>query len=364
MKEIREGKAKLFISDKVFFNPKMELCRDVSSLAVGAYCEEAGGIRVVDGLCGSGARGVRYAKENEIGEVQFVDVEEEACKLAERNAKLNGLKNYRVHCSHINDFLFHNREFGWVEIDPFGTPIGYLHAAMTSFRKGGVLSVTATDTAVLCGAHSKACLKIYGAAPIDNEYCHEIGLRILAGVIVRFASSMNFKSEFLLSMSAQHYFKLFVKLKLGAEGAVESIKELGYISHCPKCLNREWRFNPPVLKESCPLCGGKFQHAGPLFLGELWDAEFISRMRKLNMEREYSNKWKIDELLELMEEEAGMPPTYFDLHKLAEKLRKSSPNFESFIKKVKEIGYGVSRTHFKRNSIRTDATVRELSSIF
>jgi tRNA (guanine26-N2/guanine27-N2)-dimethyltransferase len=365
VKRVKEGKAELVLSEKVFFNPKMEFCRDVSSLAVGAYGKEVGrGLRVVDGLCATGVRGVRYAKENEVDEVHFVDVEEDACRLAERNAKLNKLKNYKVHCSHINDFLFHNREFDWVEIDPFGTPIGYLHAAMTSFRKEGMLSVTATDTAVLCGAHSKACLKVYGATPIDNEYCHEIGLRILAGVIVRFASSMNFRSQFCLSLSAQHFFKLFVKLELGAEGAVESVRKLGYISHCPKCLNREWRFNPPLLKESCPVCGGRFQHAGPLFLGELWDVEFIKRMRELNEQRDYLNKWKIDEVLEVMEEEAGMPPTYFDLHKIAKKTKKSPPNFQSFMEKLRGRGYRVSRTHFKRNSIRTDAGIKEISSLF
>jgi len=366
MKRTNEGEAELVLSEKVFFNPQMELCRDISSLAAGAYCEDFGKrMHLVDGLCATGARGVRYAKENScVGRVEFVDVKEDACKLAERNAKLNKLKDYEVHCCHINDFLFHNRGFDWVEIDPFGTPLPYLQSALASFRKKGMLSITATDTAVLCGAHPKACLKNYGARPIDNEYCHETGVRILAGAVVRHASSLNLGAEFCLSLSAQHFFKLFVRLGAGAKEAVENVKKLGYISHCPKCLNREWRLNPPVLKEKCPRCGGKFEHAGPLFLGELWDVRFLREMRGINQQRNYANKWKIDELLALMEEESGMPPTYFDLHKVAEKLRKSPPNFENFISKLRGKGFRVSRTHFKRNSVRSNAGIKDVSSAF
>lgn len=362
----REGNAELIISEKVFFNPQMEFCRDVSSLAAGAYCRELGRkIHVVDGLCATGARGIRYKLENDcIGRVEFVDMDENACKLAGRNAKLNKLRNYKVHCCHINDFLFHKRGFDWVEIDPFGTPLPYLQSALASFRKEGMLSVTATDTAVLCGAHHKACLKNYGAVPIDNEYCHEIGVRILAGVIVRSAATLNLSAEFYLSLSAQHFFKIFAKLKAGADGAVTGMKKLGYISHCPKCLNREWRFNPPLLKERCPRCGGRFEHAGPLFLGELWNAEFLMRMREMNQERDYSNKERIDETLVIMEEEVGMPPTYFDLHKVAKKMKRSPPNFESFIRKLKEGGLKVSKTHFKRNSIRSNGGIKEISSAF
>ncbi len=366
MKKTNEGKAELVLSEKVFFNPQMEFCRDISSLAVGAYCEEVGRkIHLVDGLCASGVRGIRYKLENDcVGRVEFVDMDEHACKLAERNAKLNKLKNYQVHCCHINDFLFHNRHFDWVEIDPFGTPLPYLQSALASFKREGMLSVTATDTAVLCGAHYKACLKNYGAMPIDNEYCHEIGVRILAGAIVRFASSLNLGTEFYLSLSAQHFFKIFARVKAGADEAVASMKKMGHISHCPKCLNREWRFNPPILKEKCPRCGGKFEHAGPLFLGELWNVRFLRDMREINEERNYAKRAEIDEMLALMEGEAGMPPTYFDLHKVAGKLRKSPPNFESFMKRLRERGFKVSRTHFKRNSVRTNAGLDDVLSAF
>lgn len=146
--KVNEGKAQLNLTDKVFFNPQMEFCRDISSIGVGAYCEEIGKrIHVVDGLCATGVRGIRYKLESScVGKVEFVDMDENACKLAERNAKLNKLRNYEVHCCHINDFLFHNKRFDWVELDPFGTPLPYLQSALASFRK--------QDAFGYCNGHS------------------------------------------------------------------------------------------------------------------------------------------------------------------------------------------------------------------
>ncbi|MCK4405733.1 MAG: tRNA (guanine-N1)-methyltransferase, partial [Hadesarchaea archaeon] len=49
----------------VFYNPHMELCRDISVSAVQVLAGELGSIRVCDSLAGVGARGLRYAKEVE-----------------------------------------------------------------------------------------------------------------------------------------------------------------------------------------------------------------------------------------------------------------------------------------------------------
>jgi tRNA (guanine26-N2/guanine27-N2)-dimethyltransferase len=48
---------------KVFYNPRMELCRDLSVSVVQVLADELGSIRVCDPLAGVGARGIRYAKE-------------------------------------------------------------------------------------------------------------------------------------------------------------------------------------------------------------------------------------------------------------------------------------------------------------
>jgi tRNA (guanine26-N2/guanine27-N2)-dimethyltransferase len=366
LKKIEEGKVRLVLSSKVFFNPEMEFCRDISTIAVQAYANDSKKrISIVDGLCASGVRGIRYRKENSnIGKVVFVDVSSDACKLARRNAELNKLRNFEVHKCDVNDFLYHNRGYNVVEIDPFGTPLPYLYDSINSFKKEGLLSVTATDTAVLCGAHSNACIKNYGAFPLDNEYCHETGIRILIGAIARIAASLNFGIEAYFSLSRQHFLKVFIKLKSGADVALLNVKRCGFISHCSNCLNREVHFGiNATLNEKCS-CGARFKHAGPLFLGELWNEEFVKGMLKINESRNYRNKWRIANLLLTIGREAKLPATYYDLHKISEKTKKTPKRLEFVIQKLREAGFKAERTHFKENSIRTNANVEVIKGIY
>lgn len=366
LKKVEEGEARLGLSSKVFFNPEMEFCRDVSTIAVQAYADDSKKrISIVDGLCASGVRGIRYKKENSnVGKVVFVDASSDACKLAKRNAKLNKLKNFEVHKCDVNDFLYHNRGYDVVEIDPFGTPLPYLYNSINSFKREGLLSVTATDTAVLCGAHSNACIKNYGAVPLDNEYCHETGIRILIGAIARIAASLNFGVEVYFSLSRQHFFKVFIKLRSGADGALLNVKRCGFISHCSNCLNREVHFGiNAVLNEKCG-CGGKFKHAGPLFLGELWNEKFVKDMLEINEGRNYKNKFRIENLLLSILREARLPATYYDLHKISEKTKKTPKRLEFVIQKLREAGFKAERTYFKENSVRTDASVEVIKRIY
>lgn len=41
--------------------------------------------------------------------------------------------------------------FDVVDLDPYGTPAMFLDSAMQSVKDGGLMLVTATDMAVLCG---------------------------------------------------------------------------------------------------------------------------------------------------------------------------------------------------------------------
>ena len=42
-----------------------------------------------------------------------------------------------------------------VDLDPYGSPAMFLDAAVQCVTDGGLLCVTATDLAVLCGNHSE-----------------------------------------------------------------------------------------------------------------------------------------------------------------------------------------------------------------
>jgi len=59
MIRVKEGAASISLSGGVFYNPEMELCRDVSSLAIGAIGAGGGKLHILDAMCASGIRGIR-----------------------------------------------------------------------------------------------------------------------------------------------------------------------------------------------------------------------------------------------------------------------------------------------------------------
>jgi len=353
MRTIGEGAAKIKLSKGVFYNPEMEICRDISSIAVGAVGEK---IDICDAFSATGIRGIRYKKENKnVGKVTFVELSKKGTRLIKENIRLNNVRGATVVRDDANRFLFDN-EFGLVEVDPFGSPVPYLYSTIRSFKrkKAGYLSVTATDTAVLCGAHRGACIKNYGAMPIDNEFCHETGARILIGKMARTASEFNFGIVPFFSFSHRHFIKVFVRLERGAEKAIEGMKSMGYLSYCEKCTNREW--SPLVLSKKCR-CGHPFQHGGPLWLGKLGEKNFIKSMRDINDARNYALKKNIGKILWRMEREAEMPPFYYDLHLLCKKMGIPALSIDKVIEKIRKKGYLGCRTHFRDNGIKTDASL-------
>lgn len=58
---------------------------------------------------------------------------------------------------------------GWdlIDVDPFGSCLPFLEAALVGVRDGGLLAVAATDMAVLCGTRgSQVCEHVVGCLKI------------------------------------------------------------------------------------------------------------------------------------------------------------------------------------------------------
>lgn len=358
--EAAEGKARLRLPKGTFFNPEMKLCRDYSILAIRAALKGKRGIRAVDATTATGVRAIRYKKECKgiVGSIFLVDMNASAARAAAANVRLNKLKNAKaVKASFARFCQSENAREGFslIELDPFGSPVPLLYDAARASRHGTLLSVTATDMAVLCGAHPKACLKNYQAKPLNSPYCHEVAIRILMGKIARTASEFNFGIMPLASLSHLHYVKVFALLEQGAEKAVASIKELGFLAHCGRCLHREWRKGiANSLPQKCPECGTQFEYAGPLWLGEIHWKGTLSAMQKEAKDE------KVAKLLRLQEGECGMPPFFFDLHEVAEKLGMPAVSYASVAQQLGANGFRASPTHFKPNTMKTDAPISAL----
>lgn len=352
-------RAEFAMPQGVFYNPEMELCRDMFSLFVGTL---PGKIKVADLMCASGIRGLRYKLENRnVLELAMTDLSVKAVACARKNAKKNEI-GCSVALMDACEFpRKHKGGYDLLELDPFGSPVPFLHDAIRSFedRKDGILSITATDMAVLCGANHAACLKNYWAAPLDNEFCHENAVRILLGKICLISSQFNLGIVPLFTFSHRHYVKLALRLEKGAEKAVACVKKTGYVSYCPGCCWREAARLPRSF--TCPSCSHQLMIGGPMHLGQLWDAKTLEGMLKLNAKREYPKKTQIEKMLRAIRAESRVCALgYYDLHVLAKKHRTRILGMDSALAAVREGGFMAERTHFCPTAIRTDAPHAEL----
>ncbi len=357
-KILNEQGTKFFLAEDVFYNPHMELSRTLSSLLVGVLNEK---LFVLDGMAASGIRGMRYKMENKnVEKVSFVDVYEAAVECIKKGLNKNGIKA-GVFREDINRFLFNaTNEYNFIELDPFGTPTPYVYFAVRALRnlKSGYLSITATDTAVLCGANKKACLKNYHSKPMRNYFCHETGLRILINFVARISHEFNFGIRPLLSFYYRHQMKTIIKLEKGAKKADENLGQMGYVSFCSACLNTTCG---KTMEKTCSLCGKMSDYGGELWLGEINDKKTIKKMLALNKKREYKGKEMPEKFLNLLYEELDIP-YFFDTHGIAKVYGIAPSRTDDIIKTLKKKGFEASRTHFSPTGFKTDASIREILS--
>ncbi len=345
-----------FESNGAFYNPKMHFCRSFFSLAVGTIDKK---ITLTDGFCASGIRGIRYfCENNNIAGANFIDASSDAIALCKKNLEKNNLNAQLIE----SDFNKGIREIesDLIEIDPFGTPVPYLFDAVRSLRnkKEAYLSITATDVAVLCGPHKDACIKNYHSKSLNNEFTHENGIRILLKRICETLLEFNFGIEPLVSLSDQHYLKVFLKINKGDIFARKSISNLGFTFFCHKCSNR---ISGSEMQANCAICNSKMLYSGQLWTGALHSKGTIKKMKAINKKRNYLHKEKISKILDFIEGEIGFPPYYFDLHQLSRlKKKKFIPKIDDAIKKLEGNGFLAKRTHFSQNSIKTNAKIKEI----
>ena len=194
-----------------FFNKMAKLNRDISILAYRAFAMEVKesrnrssmignngfmelsnneAITFADALSGTGARALRVAVEApEIAEIHINDINQLAVDKAKLSAEINGV-GYKCFFNYndVHKFLAEHktkdeRRFVIADLDPFGSPTPYIDSLLRSVRNGGLISVTATDTAVLCGVYPKVCIRKYLGRPINNGFSNETGIRLLISLI-------------------------------------------------------------------------------------------------------------------------------------------------------------------------------------
>src|SRR3989442_4246419 len=283
LRRIVEGETTLFVpsvsltkseppTTPFFFNPAASVNRDISVV----ISEAVRGVTFCDSLAGVGARGVRVANElSRRIDVTMVDFNSSALRVAQRSARANSLRCDFVK-SEANTFLFsrfrRDSKFDFVDVDPFGTPVPYIQGAFGAAADGGVVSLTATDTAVLCGVYREVCRRRYSSQPLKNEFKHETALRILLNACRRIAGMNHIGIQPIAAHSTRHYLRVYARVRVGAAHADRSRREEGFVASCERCGERGSSSLPLA---RCDGCGARVLSAGPLWRGPLIDPRVL-----------------------------------------------------------------------------------------
>jgi tRNA (guanine26-N2/guanine27-N2)-dimethyltransferase len=361
--QIQEGKIKLHVPKgykldsnmPVFYNPVQVLNRDISILLLNSIERSSERpFRVLDLLSASGARGLRIKNEVKSCKVTLNDYKKESVKLIKKNAKLNKL-SVTVENKSANVLLTELNTYDYIDLDPFGTPVPFLDAAIKRLSPHAIIGVTATDTSALCGAASKACLRKYSSKPLRNEFMHETAIRILIKKCQEVAAQYDVTLIPIFSHSSNHYVRVYLQKCGGAKKADEVLKQHGWILYCTKCCWRKTSTDLLKEKNSCPKCKTKLETAGKIWLGALWDRKLVKKMlTSINTEAEKTGKTtttiQTNKLIRKIYDESKIKSVgFYDLHVLAKKNKwKHVPKMETYLNKTKGV-----RTHFRLTGIRT-----------
>jgi tRNA (guanine26-N2/guanine27-N2)-dimethyltransferase len=261
----------------------------------------------------------------------------------------------------LSSYAAPRKRFDYIDIDPFGSPVPYIDSALRALRNGGMLALTATDMAPLCGVHVKACLRKYGGKPLRTDYCHELAVRLLIGCLVMLAAKHDIEVSPVFSYSDYNYVRAYATVSYGAKRADISVQKMGYILHCFSCFHRESQLElTPVLRRDCPECGSRLQVAGPLWLGPLWDERFCTMLDSEAKRKKVRNKIKILRLLSLITKEIHAPITYYAIDKLCDKFNLPVPSLSKVTDRLSAKGLQAVPTHFSSKAVRTDAPAKVL----
>ena len=342
--------------DGVFFNPEMELNRDITVAVLRAYHDREPRVATyLDAMAASGIRGVRAAEAGY--DVTCCDTDAESVALARENLARNDLDGTVVE-RNVNALL-HEELFDIVDLDPFGTPIPFADAAFAQTRN--MVCVTATDTAPLCGAHLDSGKRKYSAVPRNTDYHPEMGLRTLLSALLRTAARYDVAAVPICSHVSRHYARTYLELDHSASRADDLLDSLGFVHHCEDCLARDHEFgwHPESTPETCPNCeSNRVVTAGPLWLGAVADSEFTESVRS-HLSKAFGEVSKADRLLSTVATELDTP-THYDQHRLCKQWGVPANAMDEFLDSLRAAGYKASRTQYSGTAFKTDATVDEI----
>lgn len=338
-------------------------------------------ITILEGLSATGLRSARYAKEiPRARKIVCNDVDADAVKSIAQNMAFNEISPELVVPSQAdaNLVMYQNLDtFDVIDLDPYGTASPFMDAAVRSVKDGGLLCVTCTDMAVLCGKNSETCWAKYQAMSVRNtKYCHEMGLRIMLGALQNSAVRYKRYIEPLMSCSIDFYGRVFVRVRESPFQCKLAASKMGLLyqsTGCPsfhlqamgRAVHRtdppkknDFKFTPGVSSapQRCPETGKIHHVAGPLYIGPIHSSEFATAVAdhmKANQDK-YASLSKMHGLVRTIADELSDVPLFYDCSGLAAALHCTTPPAAKLRSAILNAGYRVSQTHCNPQGIKTD----------
>ncbi|KAI6190670.1 TRNA (guanine(26)-N(2))-dimethyltransferase [Aphelenchoides bicaudatus] len=414
--EITEGLAKIRFngSAEVFYNPAQEFNRDLTISVLRQLGKEreaknfgleqehnesgdepalkrrrrepSAGFQVLDALSASGLRALRFAKEVPgLTRVVANDFSEGAVEIIKNNVEVNGVKDlvtvtYSDATQLMSEHRILQKRFHAVDLDPYGSASPFLNTAVQCVADRGILMVTCTDMACLCGNTPEAAMSKYGSTTFRHKSCHEAAIRILLRSVQQHAAMYDRYIEPLVCVSVDFYIRCFIRMHTGAQKAKDGSTRLSNVLYCTGChgLGFQPLVNKVVNGNSikfniarytsngladerglCVHCKGSVQMAGPIYTGNYFNREFVTQLLEDIVNTPEGKRLGTHErlvgLLSVMLEELDDVPLYYEIDQLVQVCKQTVPTSQLFRSAFLNAGYQCSSSHCTPKALKTDA---------
>jgi tRNA (guanine26-N2/guanine27-N2)-dimethyltransferase len=379
-KTVEEGSTEFQIIDSeniydapAFYNPAMILNRDISLLVVKLLSLERGKkLRIFEPLAGISIRAMRMVNEipEYIEEIVSNDFNEISTAIAGYNINQMNLSNkitlFRREARALTHALAELKfRYHYVDLDPFGPPTPFIDSIWPILPSNAIASITATDMTALCGVYPDACLRKYGALPLNNHHTHETAARILIGAVVQSAARHERASIPIVTASVDHFVKILFSIKKGRGPANTAMSKLGYSYTCESC--QEIYYKEGMINHVITCCG-TIHTAGPLWTGDLFDPQWCqTALDTLDTdERDNTSSLptsrRIRKILEEGVHASGLSG-YFVMSEVCKKLKITQPKFTLLAENLQQQGYRCIQSNFTKQAFRTDASGKLVQQI-
>ncbi|KAL8993112.1 MAG: hypothetical protein Q9169_006592 [Polycauliona sp. 2 TL-2023] len=372
-------------------------------------------IRILDALSATGLRALRYVKE--IPYVTLVtanDLSSSATASIKLNAEYNGIADkIQPTTGDAKALMYHTVAhgkdlFSVIDLDPYGTAVPFLDAAVQAVHDGGLLCVTCTDSGVFASVgFLEKSFSQYGGVSWKGTQGHEAGLRLILNAVATSAARYGLAIEPLLSLNIDFYARLFVRIRrspadvkfLASKTMIVYNCDHGCGSFSTQYLAQSrakedktgGRFHTHSLAQApsvlpfCEHCGFKTHLAGPMWGGPLHNPHFISKIldilpsldnkvyatipriegmltvalhETLFQEPQHLSRPGSNEATPIVPLDPALRdphPFFFNPSILARTLHCSVPSDAALRGALLGLGYRTTRSHTEPGSIRTDA---------